>query len=73
MKLGCSQHVSNNIQIAYVWFFILYCKKKKSHAGKNNLKVLRYLQVAPNPLLDQQSYPTQLMRKSSTLTSEFKV
>ena len=38
MKLDCSQHVSNNIQIAYVLFFILYCKKKKSHAGKNNLK-----------------------------------
>ena len=28
MKLDCSQHVSNNIQIAYVLFFILYCKKK---------------------------------------------
>ena len=53
----------------------VYCTAKKKNLTQEKItwKVLRYLQVAPNPLLDQQSYPTQLMRKSSTLTSEFKL
>lgn len=38
MKLDCSQHVSNNIQIAYLSCSLYCTAKKKSHAGKNNLK-----------------------------------